>query len=119
MFLHMCYYSSCSLRGHLEVICNLTETTFLQAFRRFNSRKSLLKIMVSDNGTTFHAAANTICLLMKSSSVQDTLHNQGKAWQFIPKRAPWFGGWWERLIGLTKTILTKFLGRPLYPSNNS
>ena len=27
----------------------------------------------------------------------------GIDWQFIPKRAPWYGGWWERLIGLTKT----------------
>ena len=32
-------------------------------------------------------------------------------WQFIPKRAPWFGGFWERLIGLTKQTLRKTLGR--------
>ena len=32
-------------------------------------------------------------------------------WQFIPKRAPWYGGFWERLIGLTKTTLKKVLGR--------
>jgi hypothetical protein len=25
--------------------------------------------------------------------------------------APWFGGFWERLIGLTKTALKKVLGR--------
>ena len=48
---------------------------------------------------------------MKSTSVQDTLHNQGTEWKFIPKRAPWFGGWWERLIGLTKTTFKKILGK--------
>ena len=32
-------------------------------------------------------------------------------WRFIPKRAPWYGGFWERLIGLTKMSLKKVLGR--------
>ena len=33
--------------------------------------------------------------------------------QFIPKRAPWYGGFWERLIGLTKKAIKKTLGRAL------
>ena len=36
---------------------------------------------------------------------------QGTSWRFIPKRAPWYGGFWERLIGLTKSTLKKVLGR--------
>ena len=32
-------------------------------------------------------------------------------WKFIPKKAPWFGGFWERLIALTKNCLKKVLGR--------
>ena len=32
-------------------------------------------------------------------------------WQFIPKRAPWYGGYWERLVRLTKQALKKTLGR--------
>ena len=66
---------------------------------------------MSDNGTTFTAAANTLHNLMRSATLQDVLHNQGTEWRFIPKRAPWFGGWWERLIGLTKTTIKKVLGR--------
>ena len=109
---YICLFTCATTQAvHLEVVRNLTETTFLQAFRRFSSRKSLPKIIVSDNRATFHAAANTIRRLMKSTCVQDTLHNQGTLWKFIPKRAPWFGGWWERLIGLTKTTIKKVLGK--------
>ena len=32
-------------------------------------------------------------------------------WQFVSKRAPWYGGFWEGLIGLTKTTLKKVLER--------
>ena len=35
---------------------------------------------------------------------------RGVEWHFIPKRTPWFGGFWERLIGLTKSTLKKILG---------
>ena len=30
---------------------------------------------------------------------------------FTPQRAPWYGGRWERLIGLTKQCLRKVLGK--------
>jgi len=36
---------------------------------------------------------------------------RGVRWQFIPKRAPWYRGFWERLIGMTKTVVRKVLGR--------
>ncbi|XP_055933002.1 uncharacterized protein LOC129963023 [Argiope bruennichi] len=32
-------------------------------------------------------------------------------WKFIPPSSPWWGGFWERLIGLMKTILRKVLGK--------
>ena len=40
-----------------------------------------------------------------------TLTNQGVIWQFISKRAPWFGGFWDRLIKLTTKSFKKIFGR--------
>ena len=108
------FFTCASTRAvHLEVVPDLSNETFIQAFRRFASRKSLPRTMISDNAMTFSAAANTIQSLIRSATVQDMLHRHGTEWKFIPKRAPWFGGWWERLIGITKSTIKKVLGRAL------
>ena len=90
---------------------DLSANSFLQAFRRFTSRKSLPKVMISDNATTYTAAANHLRKLFNSPAVLEALSRRGTEWRFIPARAPWYGGFWERLIGLTKTSLKKILGR--------
>ena len=33
----------------------------------------------------------------------DYLTNRQIQWKFIPKRAPWYVGFWERLVGLNKS----------------
>ena len=111
---YICLFTCASTRAvHLEVVPDLSTETFIQAFRRFASRKSLPRTMISDNAMTFSAAANTIQSLIRSTTVQDMLNRHGTEWRFIPKRAPWFGGWWERLIGITKSTIKKVLGRAL------
>ena len=67
--------------------------------------------MISDNATTYTAAANHLRKLFNSPAVLEALSRRGTEWPFIPARAPWYGGFWERLIGLTKTSLKKILGR--------
>jgi hypothetical protein len=67
--------------------------------------------MISDNASTYLSAADELRALFNSQALHDSLSKRGVEWQFIPKRAPWFGGFWERLIGLTKTTLEKILGR--------
>ena len=96
---------------HLEVVSNLNVETFLQAFRRFVSRKSLPQLMLSDNASTYVAAAKELEQLFSSQELGEALSSRGIKWQFISKRAPWYGGFWERLIGMTKTTIKKVLGR--------
>ena len=109
---YICLFTCASTRAvHLEVVTDLSEEKFLQAFRRFVGRKSLPKLMISDNASTFQSAAREIEKMINSPTLNEHLNKRGTMWQFIPKRAPWYGGFYERLIGLTKTTLKKVLGR--------
>ena len=51
--------------------------------------------------------------LFKDPSVNNYLTKKGVQWTFIPKRSPWFGGLYERLIRITKYTHKKTLGRSL------
>ena len=89
---------------------NRREISFgISWFRK--SRKSLPLTMISDNAFTYVASAETLKQLFESSSLKEAFSRQGVEWRFIPKRAPCYGGFWERLIGLTKSTLKKTLGR--------
>ena len=67
--------------------------------------------MLSDNASTYLAAADELKELFKSPILKETLSRKSVEWRFIPKRAPWFRGFGERLIGLTKMTLKKVLAR--------
>ena len=110
--IYVCLFTGAVSRAvHLEIVTDLTVETFLQAFRRFSSHKSLPRLLISDNASTYMSAAEELQQLFNSSLLTENIHRKGVMWRFIPKRAPWYGGFWERLIGLTKTALKKVLGR--------
>ena len=109
---YVCLFTCAVTRAvHLEIVTDLTVEEFLQAFRGFSSRKSLPNVMISDNASTYLAAADQLNDLFSFPSLSETLSKKGVTWRFIPKRAPWYGGFWERLIGLTKSCMKKVLGR--------
>ena len=96
---------------HLEIVSDLSFETFLQALRRFATRQFLPCMILSDNTSTYEAAANELEKLINSNKMRESLCTMGIMWEFIPKRAPWYEGFREHLIGLTKTVLQKMLGR--------
>ena len=107
---YICLFTcACTRAVHLEIVTDLSVDTFLLAFRRFASRKSLPRQMISDNASTYLAAAEELRKLFESDALKEALTHHNVTWQFIPKRAPWYGGFWERLIGLTKQAVKKHL----------
>lgn len=66
--------------------------------------------MYSDNGTNFVGTDN-LFKTIDWSKIASVAVEQKIDWKFIPPSSPWWGGWWERLIGVMKRILRKVLGR--------
>lgn len=95
---------------HLEIASSLTTENFLQAFRRFVSRRGRPLIVFSDNGRNFLGTDNMFGKLDWDIITTKTSVQQIK-WKFIPPSSPWWGGWWERMIGILKRILRKVLNR--------
>jgi len=73
---------------HLEIVGDLTIEIFLLAFRRFSSRKSLPCKKISDNASTYFAAAEEIQNLLQSETLKGALERQNVTWKFILKQAP-------------------------------
>ena len=92
----ICLFTCATTRAvHLEVILDMTVESFMLAFRKFASRRSLPSRMISDNASTYLAAADELQRLFDSPSLKQALEYHGVTWQFIPKRAPWYGGFWR------------------------
>ena len=62
---------------HLEVVTDLTVETFLLAFRRFTGHSSLPQIVMSDNASTYLAAADELQQLLQSECLTEALGKKG------------------------------------------
>jgi hypothetical protein len=70
---------------------------------------------MSDNATTFGSASTAIAKICKDGAVTDYLANRQVEWRFITKRAPWHGGYWERLVELTKEAIKQMMDNARFP----
>ena len=81
---------------HLELVPNLSAESFIRALARFKGRRGIPVLIVSDNGKTF-----------KDSRVQAQCRRDGTQWKFNVEAAPWWGGFFERLVKSVKLSLKK------------
>ena len=105
----------CTKAVHLEVVSDLTSSTFIASFRRFVSRRGHCAELLSDNGTTFRGADGELQSLFKAASafygeVSATLAMDGTKWSFIPPYSPHFGGLWEAAVKSAKYHLRRVIG---------
>ena len=81
------------------------------AFRKFAARRGLPVTILSDNAKTFKSASKEIRTISRSSAVFQYLSDQRTSWRFITAKAPWWGGFWERMVQLVKRSLRKVVGK--------
>lgn len=107
----ICIFTCAVYRAvHLELVTSMSTHSFVQALRRFVARRGRPKTIFSDNGTNFVGAENLLSQLDWQEVMKFSV-NERIVWRFNPPSAPWWGGFWERLIGILKQLLRKVLGR--------
>ncbi|XP_011858868.1 PREDICTED: uncharacterized protein LOC105556392, partial [Vollenhovia emeryi] len=94
---------------HLELVTELTTEAFLAALSRFTARRGVCSQLFSDNATNVGAARELKeiyeFLEKEKTEIETTLANQRVQWNFIPPRAPNFGGLWEAAVKVAKRHL--------------
>ncbi|XP_043242854.1 uncharacterized protein LOC122392251 [Amphibalanus amphitrite] len=70
---------------------NAATADVILALRRFCAIRGTPALVYSDNARTFRALLGHL--------------PRSVTWKFIPEAAPWWGGYWERLVGVTKKAL--------------
>ena len=109
---YVCLFTCASTRAvHLELTRGLNVQDFLLAFRRFASRRGLPATIQSDNAKTFQSSSKEIRKIARSPEVWRYLTDNRITWNFIVEKAPWWGGYWERLVRSIKSPIKKVIGR--------
>ena len=104
---------SCSLTRaiYLELVPDQGVEEFIRSLKRFIARKGRPEKIYSDNGRTFIAASKWLKKITRDEQVSNYLARSNLKWQFNLSRAPWWGGQFERMVGLVKQSLYKSVGK--------
>ena len=103
---------TCSLSRavHLELLTNLETQKFIACLKHFIAHQGRPRVVYSDNRGTFIKTSKWLRQLRKDEHLQGLLNEYEIKWKFNLSRAPWWGGHFERLIGVVKSAMYKVVG---------
>lgn len=93
---------------YLDIVKSINVKEFIKSLKKFIFRFGRPLDMLSDNGTNFTGTAN----LLRTIDVAELLKEcevQKIRWNFNPPTAPWWGGFFERMVRSVKEPLRKIL----------
>ena len=97
---------------HIEVIHEMSSSSFINALRRLIALRGDVKLIRSDCGTNFVGAAKELhadVVDIEGSQMKDFLAQKRIMWRFNPPHASHMDGVWERMIGVSRRILDSLL----------
>ncbi|XP_033759513.1 uncharacterized protein LOC117341759 [Pecten maximus] len=97
---------------HVEVVEEMSSSSFINALRRFVALRGNVREFRSDRGTNFIGATDSLhidAINVTDSPVNKYLYNSGVVWKFNAPHSSHMGGVWERMIGLVRRILDSML----------
>ncbi|KAK3086079.1 hypothetical protein FSP39_013163 [Pinctada imbricata] len=93
---------------HIEIVEEMTASSFINALRRFVSVRGKVREYHSDRGTNFIGSTDSLrvdAINIDDPTVKHFLLDNDSCWKFNPPHASHFGGVWERMIGVARRIL--------------
>ena len=104
-------FTCCVTRAvHLELVEDLSVETFKRCLRRFIARRGIPALIVSDNAKTFKGTEKQLRTLFRHPQVREEMQNHRIERRFNLERTPWWGGFFERMVGCVKRCLKNVLG---------
>ena len=108
-----CIFTCLAIRAvHIELVDTMDTDSFINALRRFISRRGQPERIVSDNGTNFKAGDKELreaLAGLDGNKIGHHLHRKGIEWTFNPPAASHMGGVWERMIRSVRRIMKVLL----------
>ena len=104
---------ACARAVHLRLCRILSTDEFKRSLREFVARRGSPKLMLSDNAKKFVGAKKWLKTLQRDDEVNNYVASQSIKWKFNLSSAPWWGGFFEQLIGIMKSALSKFVGKAM------
>ena len=94
---------------YLDLVPSLETQEFILSLKKLIAKKGRPEKIYSDNGKTFVGAAWWLRKAMYDKFNKFLAENE-IIWQFNLSRAPWWGGQFERMVGLVKNAFCKTIG---------
>ena len=92
---------------YLVLVSDRKTETFLRAFRELSARHCEPRMLISDNEGAFEAANKILQRVAESPKIISEFGRKNIVWKFLPSRASWMGGVYERLVQIVKIELMK------------
>ena len=116
--MHIAVFSCAKTRAiHMEIVPDLSFESFELAFTRFTSRRGgIPNTMYSDNAKTFQVAERLAIFTEKTAQKLQEKYETKLRWIFNASRAPWWGGFFERMMRVIKEKMARNFYRHTFPT---